>query len=60
MPLDWTLLLAHVAGVPVEEVLPGVLAVGVLSARLATEWLRGRLGWRAAKDRTAVIGRCPP
>jgi hypothetical protein len=44
-------LLGHVAGVPVEETLPGVLAVGAVGARLATEWVRRRLRVRpAGKD----------
>jgi hypothetical protein len=37
-------LLAHVAGVPVEEVLPGVLACGFVGVRVATVSLRNRLG----------------
>jgi hypothetical protein len=49
----FTPLLGHVAGVPVEETLPGVLAVGVLGARLATEWLRRRLGWRHTAEKGA-------
>lgn len=59
MPLDWTPLFAHVAGVPVEETLPGVLAVGALGARLATEWLRRRLGWRHAAEKGAGRGSRP-
>jgi hypothetical protein len=44
-------LLGHVAGVPVEETLPGVLAVGAVGARLATEWVLRRLRVRpAGKD----------
>jgi hypothetical protein len=45
--------LAHVAGVPVEETLPGVLAVGAVGARLATEWLRRRLGRRHPREKGA-------
>lgn len=51
-----TPILGHVAGVPVEETLPGVLAIGAVGARLATEWIRRRLGWRAARD-TGARGR---
>jgi hypothetical protein len=39
----FTPLLGHVAGVPVEETLPGVLAVGFVGVRLATDWVRRRL-----------------
>ena len=56
VPSDWTPFLAHVAGVPVEEVLPGVLAVGAVGARVATEWVRRRLGWRAGRDQADGIG----
>jgi hypothetical protein len=52
----FTPLLGHVAGVPVEETLPGVLAVGVLGARLATEWLRRRLGWRQTAEKGSGRG----
>ncbi|HEY6672616.1 MAG TPA: hypothetical protein VIZ91_08975 [Solirubrobacterales bacterium] len=54
---DWTPLLAHVAGVPVEEVLPGVLAVGAVGARVATDWVRRRLGWRMGRKQTGIGGR---
>src|SRR5262249_56366162 len=36
----FTPLVGHVAGVPVEETLPGVLALGVVGAHVAREWLR--------------------
>ena len=51
----WTLtpLLGHVAGVPVEEVLPGLLAIGLLGARLATDWVRRRLRWPSVGESTA-------
>ena len=42
MPLE-TIPLAHVAGVPVEEVLPGVLACGYLGVRVASASLRNRM-----------------
>lgn len=45
MPIDTTPLLAHVAGVPVEEVLPGVLACGAMGIRVATVYVRRRLSW---------------
>ena len=44
--LLFTPLLGHVAGIPVEETLPGVLAVGVVGARVAADWIRRRLRWR--------------
>jgi hypothetical protein len=53
---SFTPLLGHVAGVPVEETLPGVLAVGAIGARLATEWLRRRLRWRSYGDKGARRG----
>ena len=53
---SFTPLLGHVAGVPVEETLPGVLAVGAIGARLATEWLRRRLRWRSYGDNGARRG----
>ena len=52
----FTPLLGHVAGVPVEETLPGVLAVGAIGARLATEWLRRRLRWRSSGEKGAGRG----
>jgi hypothetical protein len=52
----FTPLLGHVAGVPVEETLPGVLAIGALSARLATDWLRRRLGRRDTAEKPGVPG----
>ena len=52
----FTPLLGHVAGVPVEETLPGVLAVAALSARLATEWVRRRLHVRQDRDKGAGQG----
>ena len=55
----FTPLLGHVAGVPVEETLPGVLAVGAVGARLATEWLRRRLRWRSAGEKGAGRGGRP-
>ena len=55
----FTPLLGHVAGVPVEETLPGVLAVGAVGARLATEWLRRRLRWRSAGEKVAGRGSRP-
>jgi hypothetical protein len=55
----FTPLLGHVAGLPVEETLPGVLAIGAVSARLAAEWVRRRLRWRSAKDRGAGQGGAP-
>ena len=54
---SFTPLLGHVAGVPVEETLPGVLAVGAIGARLATEWLRRRLRWRSSREQSAGPGR---
>ena len=42
VPVD-TILVAHVAGIPVEEVLPGVLACGFLGVRVAGVSLRKRL-----------------
>jgi hypothetical protein len=51
-----TPLLGHVAGVPVEETLPGVLAVGAVGVRLATEWLRRRLRSSSARERAAGDG----
>ena len=51
----FTPLLGHVAGVPVEETLPGVLAIGFVSVRLATDWVRRRLRWRPT-DRVAGKG----
>ena len=53
---SFTPLLGHVAGVPVEETLPGVLAVGAIGARLATEWLRRRLHWRSSGEKGAGRG----
>jgi hypothetical protein len=47
----FTPILGHVAGVPVEETLPGVIAIGAVSVRLATVWVRRRLGWRAASEK---------
>jgi hypothetical protein len=44
-------LLGHVAGIPVEETLPGVLAVGAVGARLAAEWVRRRVGGRGAGEK---------
>jgi hypothetical protein len=55
----FTPLLGHVAGVPVEETLPGVLAVGAVGARLATEWLRRRLRWRSTAEKGAGRGSRP-
>ena len=55
----FTPLLGHVAGVPVEETLPGVLAVGAIGARLATEWLRRRFRWRPASEKVAGRGGRP-
>jgi hypothetical protein len=52
----FTPLLGHIAGVPVEETLPGALAVGAVGARLATEWLRRRLRWSSARDKGARHG----
>jgi hypothetical protein len=51
----FTPLVGHVAGVPVEETLPGVLAIGFVSVRLAADWVRRRLGWRS-RDRVAGKG----
>ena len=50
----FTPLLGHVAGLPVEETLPGVLAVGAVGARLATEWFRRRLRWRSTGEKGAA------
>jgi hypothetical protein len=52
-------LLGHVAGVPVEETLPGILAVGAVGVRLATEWFRRRLGLRPAREKTGGEGGQP-
>jgi hypothetical protein len=43
VPVDTIPLVAHVAGIPVEEVLPGVLACGFVGVRVATISLRNRL-----------------
>ncbi|HET9119522.1 MAG TPA: hypothetical protein VFN72_03215 [Solirubrobacterales bacterium] len=51
--------LGHVAGVPVEETLPGILAVGAVGVRLATEWFRRRLGLRPAREKTGGKGGRP-
>ena len=53
---SFTPLFGHVAGVPVEETLPGVLAIGLIGARLATDWVRRHLPWRS---RTAASGKGP-
>ena len=50
----FTPLLGHVAGVPVEETLPGVLTIGAVGARLAAEWLRRRLRWRSTGEKGAA------
>ena len=53
---ETTPLFAHVAGVPVEEMLPGVLACGAVGVRVATHSIRhrvGRRGKRRAKHRQA-------
>jgi hypothetical protein len=55
----FTPLLGHVAGIPVEETLPGVLAVGAVGVRLATEWLRRRLRWRSTGEKVAGHGSRP-
>jgi hypothetical protein len=52
-------LLGHVAGVPVEETLPGVLAIGAVGARLATEWVRRHFRFRPARDKRAANGGPP-
>jgi hypothetical protein len=44
-------LLAHVAGVPVEEVLPGLLACGAAGVALVTINIRRRLDGRARRRR---------
>jgi len=49
----------HVAGIPVEETLPGLLAVGAVSVRLGTEWLRRRLHWRSTEENGAERGSRP-
>ena len=54
LPAD-TILLAHVAGVPVEEVLPGVLACGFVGVRVATVSLRNR--WSRSVARRSKVGR---
>jgi hypothetical protein len=46
----FTPLLGHVAGVPVEETLPAVLAIGFVGVRLATDWVRRRLRWRPGDE----------
>ncbi len=46
----FTPLLGHVAGIPVEETLPGVLAIGAVGARVAAQWVRRRLGQQAERD----------
>ena len=51
----FTPLLGHVAGIPIEETLPGVLAVGLVGARLAAAWFRRRLG-RLSRDGVAGKG----
>jgi hypothetical protein len=55
----FTPLFGHVAGVPVEETLAGVLALGAVGVRLATGWLRRRLGWRSDGDKGAGHGGQP-
>ena len=55
----FTPVLGHVAGIPVEETLPGVLAVGAVGARLATEWVRRRLRWRSTAEKGAGPGSRP-
>jgi hypothetical protein len=40
-----TSLLAHIAGLPVEEVLLGVLALGAAGIRMATVYVRRRRSW---------------
>ena len=47
--LSGTPLLAHVAGLPVEEVLPAVLACGAAGISAATVYVRRRLGWRGER-----------
>ena len=54
VPAD-TILLAHVAGVPVEEVLPGVLACGFVGVRVATVSLRNR--WSRSAARRSKVGK---
>jgi hypothetical protein len=51
-----TPILGHVAGVPVEETLPGLLAVGLIGARVTADWVRRRLRWRPG-DRVTGKGR---
>jgi hypothetical protein len=46
-----TALLAHVAGVPVEEMLPGLLAGGTAAVTLVTISIRRRLEGRARRRR---------
>jgi hypothetical protein len=46
----FTPLLGHVAGIPVEETLPGVLAIGAVGVRVAAQWVRRRLGQQAVWD----------
>jgi len=55
----FTPLFGHVAGVPVEETLPGVLALGAVGVRLATGWLRRRLRWRSTSGERAGHGDQP-
>ncbi len=58
--LSATPLLAHVAGLPVEEVLLGVLACGAAGIRVATVYLRRRPSWpglRGAPRRRDSLGR---
>jgi len=49
----FTPILGHVAGLPVEETLPGVLAVGAVGARLATEWIRRQLRRPAMRNKVS-------
>jgi hypothetical protein len=49
MIFDTSPLLAHVAGVPVEEVLPGVLACGFVGVRVATVSIRNRFSRSAGR-----------
>ena len=48
----FTPLLGHVAGVPVEETLPGVLAIGAVGVRVAAQWVRRGLSRLADREKS--------
>jgi|SoimicmetaTmtLAB_FD_contig_71_455781_length_1254_multi_2_in_0_out_0_2 hypothetical protein len=60
MIFDTSPLLAHVAGVPVEEVLPGVLACGAVGVHLAADYVKRRLPWRDRRQESRRAEGRPP